>query len=86
MVYGWDVNKLGNTFKIYIRFTEFIEFEEFMLMCGKQNLFSCSQKLSNFYDSFQLALKRGQKHLGYKTNSVADDKACFKDINNHGGI
>lgn len=35
MVYGWDVNKLGNIFKIYIWFIEFIEFEEFMLMCGK---------------------------------------------------
>lgn len=39
-----------------------------------------------FSDSFQLALKRIQKHLGYKNNSVVDDKECFKYINNQGGI
>ena len=39
-----------------------------------------------FSDSFQLALKRTQKHLGYKNNSVVDDKECFKYINNQGGI
>ena len=47
-----EMNKLGNTSKIYIRSTEFMEFEEFMLMRGNQNLFSCSQQHSNFYDSF----------------------------------
>lgn len=58
-------------------------------MCGKLFLFSCSRQHSNFssfYDSFQLALKRVQKHLGYKNNSVVDDKECFKYINNQGGI
>ena len=41
-------------------------------------LFNCSQQLSNFYDSFQLALKRVQKHLDYKKKSVVNGKAFLK--------